>query len=232
MYGDWGHGMIFFLFGIVLCLSESKLRKNPAMEGLLISRYFWLMMGFFACFMGLIYNEFFALPVDFFGTCYNYAGYDQGADVNKRVPLLDGPHSECVYKFGLDPAWRIAGNSLTFTNNIKEKLSVIIAYFHLNFGMVLNAINTIRQGNYKKLIFDVCTGFVIFLGLIGYMIVLIYAKWWSPVYAYDPKPDSSQTEVLNISTAPSIIVVMIGDIMGVTPLSEANPLYLQWFDGQ
>ena len=29
MYGDWGHGSIFLLLGIVLCLSENKLRANP-----------------------------------------------------------------------------------------------------------------------------------------------------------------------------------------------------------
>ena len=75
MYGDWGHGMVFLMLGICLCLGESSLRKNPAMEGLLVSRYFWLMMGFFSVYMGLIYNEFFSIPQDIFGTCYDVDAY-------------------------------------------------------------------------------------------------------------------------------------------------------------
>ena len=78
---------------------------------------------------------------------------------------------------------------LSVTNNIKEKLSVIIAYFHLNFGIVCKALNMIYFGKWQKLIFDVFTGFWIFLGLIGYMIVLIYVKWW---YMVDPYKDYSE----------------------------------------
>mmetsp|Transcript_29664 Transcript_29664/g.39444 ORF Transcript_29664/g.39444 Transcript_29664/m.39444 type:complete len:222 (+) Transcript_29664:1273-1938(+) len=217
MYGDWGHGMVFFVFGIVLCLSESKLRKSPALEGLLVSRYFWLMMGFFSVYMGLIYNEFFSISQDFFGTCYDLKSASSG-----RVMPTDGPRTTCVYPFGLDPTWKISVNNLTFQNNIKEKLSVIIAYTHLNLGILLNALNCVYFGNYKKLVFEVLTGVVIFMGLIGYMIVLIYGKWWYPVYAYEPRPDPTIKNQLNISTSPSIIVVLIGDVMGVTPLAEPN----------
>jgi len=84
----------------------------------------------------------------------------------------------------MDPLWTISTNYLTYTNNIKEKLSVIIAYFHLNFGIFLNALNCIHRGDWKRLIFDIFTGFFIFLGLIGFMIVLIYVKWWFPVNPY------------------------------------------------
>jgi len=232
MYGDWGHGMFFFAMGIMLCLFDSKLRRMPAMEGLFVSRYFWLMMGFFSVYMGLIYNEFFALPVDFFGSCYNMEYYAANVETMKmpRVPYkgICDPgnddtchaHQECVYPFGLDPAWMISTNSLTFTNNIKEKLSVIIAYFHLNFGIVLNALNSIYFGNYKKLFCDIFTGIVIFLGLIGTMIILIYAKWWYPVWAYDRVGEEHSG--LTVSDSPSIIVLVIGDIMGVTHLSAPN----------
>ena len=126
---------------------------------------------------------------------------------------------------------------LSVTNNIKEKLSVIIAYFHLNFGIVCKALNMIYFGEWQKLIFDVITGFWIFLGLIGYMIVLIYVKWW---YMVDPYKNYFDAQLLNgednpyyippdtykdrlfISTSPSIITLMIGDIMGLVGLSTAN----------
>lgn len=191
MYGDYGHGFIFFLLGSFLCLFENKLRKNPAMKGILMTRYFWLMMGFFACYQGLIYNEFFAINNDWFGTCYDVNAYEQKdykEDATQNFIPYNNDNNDCVYHFGMDPTQTLSVNYLTYTNNIKEKLAVIIAYFHLNFGMVINALNCIYFGNYKKLTFDILTGFFIFLGLIGYMIVLIYVKWWYPVYPYAPVP--------------------------------------------
>ena len=101
MYGDYGHGFIFFLLGSVLCLFESKLRKIPSMKGLLVTRYFWLMMGFFACYNGLIYNEFFAINNDWFGTCYDIAAYESGATPG-YIGYKHASH-ECVYPFGMDP---------------------------------------------------------------------------------------------------------------------------------
>ena len=85
----------------------------------------------------------------------------------------------------MDPTWNLSPQVLNFTNSMKEKLAVIIAYFHLNFGIVLNAMNAIYFGKYQKLVFDIFTGVIIFLGLIGYMVVLIYFKWWYPVNAYE-----------------------------------------------
>ena len=130
----------------------------------------------------------------------------------------------------MDPTWKLSSNYLTYSNNIKEKLAFIIAYFTLNFGIVLNAMNTIRNGQYKRLILDIFTGFFNFLGLIGYMIVLIFVKWWYPVDSYAAPPPFNADE-LTISTSPSIIVVAIGDVMGLTHLATKNPASLQWFDG-
>ena len=38
--------------------------------------------------------------------------------------------------------------------------------------------------------------------------------------------------MLSISTSPSIIVVVINDVMGITGLAEPNALWSQWFSGQ
>ena len=232
MYGDWGHGSIFLLLGIVLCFSEKKLRANPSLEGLLISRHFILMMGFFSVYMGLVYNEFFSVAQDFFGTCYDLSSFSFVNPKHSRVLPKDSLHPTCVYAFGLDPMWRISeSNTLVFQNNIKQKLAILIAYAHLNFGIVLQALNCIYFGNYKKLIFEVFTGFVIFFGLIGFMVVLIYAKWWYPVYAYDAPPAETDPPTLNISTSPAIIVILINNIMGLVNLSDPNPEYYQFFNG-
>lgn len=141
MYGDYGHGAVFFFLGCMLILFEPTLRKNPAMEGLLMTRYFWFMMGFFSMWQGLIYNEFFAIPNDWFGTCYDWKKFNPETD--KFIPY-NGGNQDCTYVFGMDASWPLGQTTyLTFTNNIKEKLSVIIAYFHLNFGIILNGLNCI-----------------------------------------------------------------------------------------
>ena len=51
--------------------------------------------------------------------------------------------SDCVYPFGLDPIWGIAGNSLAFTNSLKMKLAVIIGIVHMSLGLLAKALNAI-----------------------------------------------------------------------------------------
>jgi len=111
-----------------------------------MTRYFWLMMGFFSIYHGLIYNEFFAVPHDWFGTCYDPNTWSPTDPLRKDIQYKDG--NDCVYKFGMDPSWTLSANYLTFTNNIKEKLAVIIAYFHLNFGIFLQGMNCVYFGKW------------------------------------------------------------------------------------
>merc|ERR1712242_3368 len=172
---------------------------------------------------------------DWFGTCYRLNSYkpDEGKNTIHYVGYNENhEEKDCVYYFGMDPLWTISTNYLTFTNNIKEKLSVIIAYFHLNFGIFLNALNCIHRGDWKRLVFDIFTGFFIFLGLIGFMIILIYVKWWFPVNPYYiPKQPYDPTK-LNITTSPAIINLLIGDVMGLTGFAPKNELAYQFWDSQ
>jgi len=50
-------------------------------------RYILLMMGTFAIFNGFIYNEFFALPVDFFGSCFSGEKSNNGDPTNAGLPI-------------------------------------------------------------------------------------------------------------------------------------------------
>lgn len=70
MFGDYGHGSLIFFVGSFLTLFANKL-KGSALEPALPLRYLFLMMGFFACYNGLIYNEWFAIYADWFGTCFD-----------------------------------------------------------------------------------------------------------------------------------------------------------------
>jgi V-type H+-transporting ATPase subunit a len=71
MFGDFGHGMIFLIFGTVICLFNSLLyRIVPSIRLALKIRYLILLMGFFATYCGLIYNDFMSIPMGFFKSCY------------------------------------------------------------------------------------------------------------------------------------------------------------------
>jgi len=64
MFGDMGHGGVLFLVGATLCLFKSCIvRKFPSMEAVMPYRYLLTLMGFFAAYCGLIYNDFMSLPL-------------------------------------------------------------------------------------------------------------------------------------------------------------------------
>jgi len=97
--------------------------------------------------------------------------------------------NNCVYPFGLDIAWYMSVDALTFTNNIKMKLSVIIAVAHMTIGVIVKGLNSIYKGQWIVFVFEVCAGVIILLGLFGWMDLLIYAKWIYPTAAYTTNPD-------------------------------------------
>lgn len=76
MFGDVGHGSVLLLVGIVLCLSHSTvIKKHPNLEGLFYAKYLLLLMGFFATFCGLVYNDLMAIPIfAHWGSCYEDVG--------------------------------------------------------------------------------------------------------------------------------------------------------------
>jgi vacuolar-type H+-ATPase subunit I/STV1 len=68
MFGDMGHGGLLLAAGICMVLANDAIKKISVEVSML--RYLVCLMGFFAFFNGMIYNEFFAIPIDFFGSCY------------------------------------------------------------------------------------------------------------------------------------------------------------------
>ena len=63
MFGDIGHGGMVLMFAVLVCFLADHLRKVEGMEYLLRMRYLLLLMGFFATYMGLIYNDFMSIPL-------------------------------------------------------------------------------------------------------------------------------------------------------------------------
>ena len=115
MFGDIGHGLLLFSASALICLYADKLR-GTALEGFVVVRYMLLLMGIFAVFSGFIYNDMMSMPLNLFGSCWNMP-----EEKGESATLVD----DCIYTFGIDPAWYVATNELQFMNSLKMKLSVI-----------------------------------------------------------------------------------------------------------
>lgn len=117
MFGDMLHGGCLLLLGLYLCRYKLTGDWKPLVD----VRYMILLMGLFAFYNGIIYNDFGGVQLNLFGSCYS---------LDDQL-LLPPPgttiyyHKECTYSFGIDPAWQ---GELAFVNSFKMKLSVIVAY--------------------------------------------------------------------------------------------------------
>jgi V-type H+-transporting ATPase subunit a len=100
MYGDIGHGTCLLLAGLYLILTENQ-REGKKMDeltsGLHGGRYMLLMMGVFAVYCGLVYNDMFALSLNAMpgGTQWEYICPCKGeTDVFQKFPNGFNCHSD------------------------------------------------------------------------------------------------------------------------------------------
>ena len=70
MFSDLGHGFIVFVTGCGLCLAADTLKQSPTGELIAGFRYFILLIGLFSMYVGIIFNEFFSLPLNMFSSCF------------------------------------------------------------------------------------------------------------------------------------------------------------------
>jgi V-type H+-transporting ATPase subunit a len=101
MFGDIGHGFMVFAFGLYLCIKNEQLSsQKSALAVMLPARFLILLMGVFATYNGLIYNDFMAIPINaFWGSCYTN---EHGEPTDVRNP------PDCVYPIGIDWVWNIS----------------------------------------------------------------------------------------------------------------------------
>jgi len=71
MFSDLGHGVLVFLAGLALCLNADRLKESPTGEAIAYFRYFILLIGFFSMYTGFIFNEWFAIPMNTFPSCFH-----------------------------------------------------------------------------------------------------------------------------------------------------------------
>ena len=236
MFGDMGHGLILFAISLYLFHLANKGKRNrnnniinndempdnniyeenilnskedSMLKSCVQFRYFFLICSIFAIFCGLMYNEFFSVPLDLFGTCYN--SEKDGRYIQDKEIINKNTVKKCVYPIGLDPVWIGNTNELTYTNSLKMKLSIIIGVLHMLLGIGLKGVNFINIRKYNAFIFEFIPQFLFMFILFGYLIYMIYYKWGT-----DYDEDTSQ--------APSLLTIMINMAVKFGSV-ENNPLF-------
>jgi len=179
MYGDIGHGLFLFCAGLYLLWNEEKNDKaklDELMGGLHMGRYMITMMGFFAVYAGLVYNDCFSLGLNLFGTRWAFDSDEpeEGDVAEMKGDFGDG---ESVYPFGLDPIWHVAANELLFFNSFKMKLSVTFGILQMFTGTCLKGINAVYFGKRLDFMFEFLPMLAFASSLFVYMVVLIFMKW-------------------------------------------------------
>ena len=179
MYGDIGHGLFLLCGGLYLIWNEKandNARLGEMLEGLHSGRYMITMMGFFAVYAGLMYNDCFSLGLNLFGTRWAFAGQEYGfvEEGDLAAPTAEYGTADSVYPFGLDPIWHVASNELLFFNSFKMKLSVIFGIFQMFAGTCLKGANAVYFGNTIDFLYEFVPMVVFAVSLFVYMVVRKY----------------------------------------------------------
>jgi V-type H+-transporting ATPase subunit a len=182
MYGDIGHGCFLFSCGLYLLYKEKEhdnMKLGELLEGMHAGRYMIVMMGFFAIYAGLIYNDCFSLGLNLFGSRLEFDGQQYGTVEEGAIalPLSQYGTAESVYPFGLDPIWHVSTNELLFFNSFKMKLSVIFGILQMFTGTCLKGLNAIYFGEKLDFFFEFVPMVVFSSSLFVYMVFLIFLKW-------------------------------------------------------
>ncbi len=102
------------------------------------------MMGAFSIYTGLIYNDIFSKSFNIYGSSW-YPAYPmavvRGSEQLQLNPANASYYGGDPYPFGLDPAWQVAINKISFSNSIKMKMSIVLGIIQMIFGVCLSVLN-------------------------------------------------------------------------------------------
>jgi V-type H+-transporting ATPase subunit a len=208
MYGDMFHGSCIFLFGMFLVLAGGPLKlKDTGLADMYKARYMVAMMGFFAIYCGLIYNDAMSLAFNGFNGSQWSHRYVQDSDGIERVVVIQ--HN--VYTMGVDSAWRGVENQLDMVNSLKMKMAVILGVSQMTFGLFLKMGNHLFEGDNISLFWEFVPQLIFMMSFFGYMLFLIFYKW------------TINWRTSNLPDIPSLITILIKMVLapGSVP-SEAQ----------
>lgn len=192
MYGDVGHGLLLFLFGLFVVMKADDFKSVGVLYH---GRYLITMMGFFGIYAGFMYNDIFSVGLNLFGSRWSPAeSHDEGG--GKAVHNFNADYDDKnmggigPYPFGLDPAWHGAANELVFVNSLKMKLSVVLGVAQMIVGLLLRFANALHadangQRNWVDFFCECCPMMAFMLCFFGFMDYMILYKW---VTAMDDPP--------------------------------------------
>ncbi|EDV27659.1 uncharacterized protein TRIADDRAFT_63670 [Trichoplax adhaerens] len=249
MFGDSGHGLLMFLFGLWLVLNEKKFTRQKNMGEIFNTifggRYVVLLMGIFAVYTGLIYNDCFSLSFNIFGTSWTFPNISEGFlhdhptyQLDPNVSFPGGP-----YVFGIDPIWQTAINKLTFLNSYKMKLSVIFGVFQMLFGVILSLYNSLYFKKYSNIFCEFIPQVLFLNALFGYLVALIFYKWIVVDVRTEPQPrllilminmfikfaqKLQPSEILYHGQETVNLVLVVVAVLCVPWMLLIKPFYLRW----
>lgn len=177
MYGDIGHGILLTLAAAAMIKWEDKLSamqragtlgEIPTMA--FGGRYVLVMMGAFAVYCGIIYNDCLSIPTNVYGSAWI-----DDVDVHKTGKMINP--TGWTYPCGVDPAWAHKTNELAFFNSLKMKMAVILGVCHMLFGIVLSLFNNLYFKDMMSVKYEFIPKLTFMLSTFGYMIWMILYKW-------------------------------------------------------
>lgn len=212
MFGDAGHGILLMALAIYFIVEEKKIGSgaiNEMVQTPFDGRYVLFLMGFFAIYCGVLYNEVFGMPLNLYGgTRWHYgenatmAGgwkecYRNDANVGDLPMVFDDPNMfpgcnlppQAPYPVGMDPIWKYSNGGLIFVNSLKMKMSVVFGVVQMVFGIIIKATNDIKHKRPLDIWCEFVPQMIFMNGIFGYMVVLIFVKWttcWVPASQYLP----------------------------------------------
>ncbi|KAH9490240.1 hypothetical protein Btru_035009 [Bulinus truncatus] len=182
MFGDAGHGLIMFLFGLFLVIKEksigAKRISNEIANTFFGGRYIIMMMGAFSIYTGIIYNDFFSKSVNIFGSQWHPEIKDsEWHDGDIQLNPITSHYNVTAYPIGIDPIWQASLNKILFLNSLKMKMAIILGVSQMLFGITLQIFNHVHFKNYIDIFIRFIPEFL-FLGcLFGYLVSQVIYKW-------------------------------------------------------
>lgn len=217
MFGDFGHGILLTLFALFLVIKEKQIAEmdvNEMVKMVFGGRYLLLLMGFFSIYAGLLYNEFFSMAMNIFGTRWEW---HTNSTSNETWATPTG-----VYAFGVDPAWNGAPNALDYYNSLKMKMSVLIGISQMTLGLFLSLINALHFRHYVDIVGEFIPQLLFLMCLFGYMCFLIIYKWVVNWNNESFSPPFIMQIMIFMFLSPTSVTVENGTYM------FPNQKYLQW----
>ncbi|WFD25000.1 hypothetical protein MEQU1_003707 [Malassezia equina] len=179
MFGDLGHGVLMLVAAGAMVLYENKLlrmRLDEITGMFFYGRYIILLMGAFAIFTGILYNDVFSRSMHLFTSGWVWP---------RGTGTLTAQPTGHVYPVGLDPAWHGSDNNLVFTNSLKMKLSVVLGVAHMTFALLLNVPNHLHFKRASFIWAELVPQILFLESLFGYLVITIFYKWSTDWYATD-----------------------------------------------